>query len=134
MDLKLAKPGFWMSVLLGLLVVGIQTSLSIPLGLIDQFFTKVLQLPPPGLVHEPIVIGAINIIAFGSAIALALYLNRLSFGAAFRLHIPKGLPRLFDGAGSSGSRRVALGSGQCFSKPAAATSLSGRSVQADFLG
>ena len=91
MDLKLPKPGFWMAAVLALMVVGIQISLSIPLALIDELFTKALQLPAPGLPQNPWAISLVNIIAFGGAIALGLVLNRLSFWKAFSFSPPRAL-------------------------------------------
>ena len=89
MDLKLPKPGFWMGAVLALMVVGIQISLSIPLALIDELFTKALQLPAPGLPQNPWAISLVNIIAFGGAIALGLVLNRLSFWKAYAFSPPR---------------------------------------------
>jgi len=75
-------------VLLCLLAVGLQLSLSIPLGVLDEIFSKYLDLPAPALAQNPLIISVINIIAIGCAIALGLYLNRLSFKAAFQFRIP----------------------------------------------
>ena len=80
---QLAHPGFWMAVLLVLLAFGVQVVLSVPLGIIDVVFQNVLHQPSPYLEREPVLVGFINLIAFGAAIAVGLYLNRLSLRRAF---------------------------------------------------
>jgi membrane protease YdiL (CAAX protease family) len=72
-----------MAALLVLIVFGVQTVLSVPLGIIDLVFEQVLHRPPPQLEREPLLIGGINIVALGAGIAFGLYLNRLSFRRAF---------------------------------------------------
>jgi membrane protease YdiL (CAAX protease family) len=80
---QLAHPGFWMAVLLVLLAFVVQVVLSVPLGIIDVVFQNVLHQPSPNLEREPVLVGFINLVAFGAAIALGLYLNRLSLRCAF---------------------------------------------------
>lgn len=72
-----------MAVLLVLMVVGIQTALAIPLGIVDLVVERAMHRPSPRLEQQPIVIGCINVAAFGGAIALGLRLNRLSFRRTF---------------------------------------------------
>jgi hypothetical protein len=80
---KLAHPGFWMAVLLVLLVAGVQIVLAVPLGVIDVVLEQVLHKPRLDLARQPLIVGCINLVAFGAAIALGLFLNRLPFGKAF---------------------------------------------------
>jgi len=88
MDQKLAKPGFWMAVVLALMVVGLQMVLTVPLGIIDEVFAQVLHLPKPALQQNPLMAGCVNLIAFGGTIALGLFLNRLPLRRAFPLAGP----------------------------------------------
>ena len=83
LNLKLPKPGFWMAVLLVLMVVAIQTALAIPFGIADVLIEQGLHRPSPHLEQQPLIVGCINLVAFGGAIALGLRLNRLTFPAAF---------------------------------------------------
>jgi len=83
MQRELAHPGFWRAVLLVLLAFGVQVVMSVPLGIIDVVFQNVLHQPSPKLEREPVLVGFINLVAFGAAIALGLYLNRLSLRRAF---------------------------------------------------
>jgi membrane protease YdiL (CAAX protease family) len=76
---KLPQPGFWMAVLLVLLVLGIQIALSIPLTMANWVIEHGMHRAAPHLERQPILIGCINIVACGGAIALGLWLNRLSF-------------------------------------------------------
>ncbi len=85
MDQKLARPGFWMAVALVLVALGVQIALAIPLGVIDVLFEAVLHKPRPELVRQPLIVGCVNLAAFGGAIALGLFLNRLPFRKAFPL-------------------------------------------------
>ena len=80
---QLARPGFWMAVLLVLLAFGVQVVMSVPLGIIDVVVQNVLHQPSPNLERDPVLVGFINLVAFGAAIALGLYLNRLSPRRAF---------------------------------------------------
>jgi uncharacterized protein len=72
-----------MAVLLALLVVGIQIALSIPFTIADLVLQLGMHRPALHLASQPIVLGGINILAFGGATALGLWLNRLSFQRAF---------------------------------------------------
>jgi len=72
-----------MAVLLVLLAFGVQVVLSVPLGILDVVFQNVLHRPSPNLEREPVLIGFINLVAFGAAVALGLYLNRLPLRRAF---------------------------------------------------
>lgn len=83
MQRKLAHPGFWMAVLLVLLAFGVQVVLSVPLGILDAVYQNALHRPSPNFEREPAVVGCINLVAFGAAIALGLYLNRLPLRRAF---------------------------------------------------
>ena len=83
LEQKLAKPGFWMAVLLVLLVLGIQIALSIPLAVANLVIEHGMHRAAPHLERQPILIGCINIVACGGAIALGLWLNRLGFRRAF---------------------------------------------------
>lgn len=83
MQRKLAHPGFWMAVLLMLLAFGAQVILSVPLGILDAVYQNGLHRPSPHLEREPALVGCINLVAFGAAIALGLYLNRLPWRRAF---------------------------------------------------
>ncbi len=85
MERRLAQPGFWMAVALVLLVLGMQIVLSVPLGLIDVIWERLLHQPSPRLERHPLAIGAINLVAFSGAIILGLRLNRLPFREAFRI-------------------------------------------------
>jgi membrane protease YdiL (CAAX protease family) len=85
MERTLARPGFWMAALLVLLVLAVQVALAVPLGIIDVVCEQVLHRPSPQLERQPALIGCINIIACGAAIALGLRLNRLPFRRAFPL-------------------------------------------------
>jgi len=82
---KLAHPGFWVAVLLVLVGLGVQIVLAIPLGLIDVALEQGLHKPRLDLARQPLVVGCINLAAFGAAIALGLFLNRLAFRKAFPL-------------------------------------------------
>jgi uncharacterized protein len=82
---KLAKPGFGMAVVLSLLVVGIQTWMSVPLTLLDEVLAQGFQLPRAGLAQNPLIAAFINLLAIGGPIALGLFLNRLQFSKAFPL-------------------------------------------------
>lgn len=84
-DRKLAHPGFWMAVLLVLVVLGIQMALAMPLGLIDGVRAGGLHKPRLHLASQPLIVGCINLAGCGAAIALGLFLNRLSFRKAFPL-------------------------------------------------
>jgi membrane protease YdiL (CAAX protease family) len=59
--------------------------LSVPLAIIDEVFARVLNLPKPALQQNPLMAGCVNLIAFGGAIALGLFLNRLALRKAFPL-------------------------------------------------
>jgi membrane protease YdiL (CAAX protease family) len=83
MEQKLAQPNLGMAVVLALMVVGIQIVLAVPLGIIDVVVELGMHLPSPQLERQPLIIGCINLLAFGGAIALGLYLNRLPFRRAF---------------------------------------------------
>ena len=83
MGQKLPQPGFWIAVLLVLLVLGIQIALSIPLAITNLVIEFGLHRAAPHLERQPILIGCINIVACGGAIALGLWLNRRSFRRAF---------------------------------------------------
>ena len=85
LERKLARPGFGMALLLSLMVVGIQTWMSMPLAAIDEVLEKGFQLPRAGLAQSPLVIAFINVLALGAPIGLGLYLNRLKFREAFPL-------------------------------------------------
>jgi membrane protease YdiL (CAAX protease family) len=80
---KLPQPGFWMAVLLVLLVLGSQIALSIPLAIANLVIEHGMHRAAPHLERQPILIGCLNIVAFGGAIALGLWLNRLGFRRAF---------------------------------------------------
>lgn len=82
---KLASPGFGMAVVLSLMVVGIQTWMSVPLTLLDEVLVQGFQLPRAGLAQNPLIAAFINILALGGPIALGLFLNRLQFSEAFPL-------------------------------------------------
>ncbi len=69
--------------LLVLLVLSIQIALSIPLAIADVVIELGMHRPAPHLERQPILIGCINVVAFGGAIALGLWLNRLGFRRAF---------------------------------------------------
>ena len=68
---------------LAVMVVGIQMVLSMPLGIVDLVVEHGMDLPSPKLERQPFIVGCINLVAFGGAIALGLYLNRLPFRSAF---------------------------------------------------
>jgi len=72
-----------MAALLVLLVLGIQMILGVAIGITDALCEQVLHLPSLQLERQPVAIGLISIVAFGAAIALGLYLNRLHFRRAF---------------------------------------------------
>jgi membrane protease YdiL (CAAX protease family) len=84
-ELKLAHPGFWMAVLMVLVGLGVQIVLAVPLGLIDLARELGLHQPRLHLERQPLIVGCVNLAAFGAAIALGLFLNRLSFRKAFPL-------------------------------------------------
>ena len=83
MERKLPRPGFWMAALLVFLVLMLQAGLATPLSVFDIVMKQVLHRTPWELGREPLVLGAINVIAFGVIIAVGLRLNRLSFWRAF---------------------------------------------------
>jgi membrane protease YdiL (CAAX protease family) len=83
MEQKLAQPNLGMAVVLALMAVGLQVALAMPLGIIDLVVELGMHLPSPKLERQPLIIGCVNLVAFGGAIALGLYLNRLSFRRAF---------------------------------------------------
>ncbi len=85
MGQKLPRPGFWMAALLVLLVVVIQLALAVPVGIFDVVWERVMHRPDPHLEQQPLILGGINLVALGTAIALGLYLNRLSPRRAFPL-------------------------------------------------
>jgi membrane protease YdiL (CAAX protease family) len=85
MERKLARPGFGMATLLVLLVLGVQVVLAVPLGIADVICMSVLHQPSPQLERQPLILGGINVVACGAAIALGLYLNRLPPRRAFPL-------------------------------------------------
>jgi membrane protease YdiL (CAAX protease family) len=66
-----------MAVILALIFLGLQVGLSVPFGSIDIFFEQALRRPSPQLSRNLIVIGIVNIIAAGGAIAFGLFLNRM---------------------------------------------------------
>ncbi len=72
-----------MAALLALLAFGVQVVLAVPLGIIDVVCEQALHRAPLHLARQPLVIGCINLVAFGGAIALGLYLNHLPFRRAF---------------------------------------------------
>jgi membrane protease YdiL (CAAX protease family) len=82
---SLPRPGFWMAAGLSAVGVGLQMVFAMPFGLLDVFFEQVLHKPPPGLINQALVLGFVNIFAFGGAVALGLLLNRLSPAEAFPL-------------------------------------------------
>ena len=53
LDLKLSKPGFWMAVLLVLMLVGIQLVLAIPFGIADVVLEQVFHRTSPHLEQQP---------------------------------------------------------------------------------
>jgi len=83
MGRNLPQPGFWMAVLLVALVLIVQVVLSIPLGILNLVIEHGLHQPPPHLERQPLLVGGINLVAFGAAIALGLRLNRLPLRHAF---------------------------------------------------
>lgn len=82
---KLAHPGFWMSALLVLVALGVQTMLAIPLAIADAVLKLVLHKPTVELTRHALCIGCINLVSFSAAIALGLFLNRLPFRKAYPL-------------------------------------------------
>ncbi len=80
---KLAGPGFGLSIVLSVMVVGLQTILSVPLAVIDLVAQHQLHMPPPHLERHPLTIGIVNIVAFSACLAVGLLVNRLSFRRAF---------------------------------------------------
>ena len=85
LERKLANPGFGMALVLCLMVVGIQTWMSVPLAVVDEVLEKGFQLPRAGLAQSPLIVAFINLLALGAPIALGLFLNRLQFREAFPL-------------------------------------------------
>jgi uncharacterized protein len=83
MERNLPQPGFWMASLLVVLVFWVQLVLSVPLGILDVVIEHGLHQPPPHLERQPLLVGSINLVACGAAIALGLGLNRLLFRHAF---------------------------------------------------
>src|SRR5262245_19593322 len=82
---SLPRPGFWMAVALAAIGVGLQIMLATPFGVLDIIVEQGFHQKPPRLANEPVVIGIINIMAFGGTVALGLFLNRLSPRQAFPL-------------------------------------------------
>jgi len=72
-----------MAALLVLLILVLQVALSVPLGIIDVVWEHGLHQASPQLERQPLLIGCINLVAFGAVTALGLYLNRLPFRRAF---------------------------------------------------
>lgn len=81
--MRLAQPGFLVALGLCALGVALQMMLAAPLGVLDLFYEQALHKPAPRLAGDPLVLALINYVAFGVPTFLALYLNRLSFKAAF---------------------------------------------------
>lgn len=85
LERKLPQPGFGMAVVLSLMVIGIQTVMSVPLAVLDEVLEKGFQLPRAGLAQNPLILAFINTLALGGPVALGLYLNRLPFREGFPL-------------------------------------------------
>ena len=72
-----------MAVLLVLLALGIQVALSIPLAIANLVVELGMHRAAPHLERQPFLVGCVNVVACGGAIAFGLWLNRLSFRRAF---------------------------------------------------
>jgi uncharacterized protein len=83
MQRTLPKPGFWLAVLLSLMVVAGQIVMAMPLAFVDMVMESGFHVPPPHLASNPLMLGFVNIVAIGGTISLGLALNRLSFRQAF---------------------------------------------------
>lgn len=82
MQRALPQPGFWLAVVLCVLVVGLQMVLSTPLGVID-IVAQGAGFKPPNLTQHPLCLAIINLLAFAGAIVLGLALNRIKPSQAF---------------------------------------------------
>ena len=65
------------------MVAGQPVAIAIPLGIIDVVLEHVLHKPQLHLERQPLIVGCTNLVAFGVAIALGLFLNRQPFRKAF---------------------------------------------------
>lgn len=74
-----------MAALLVVLVLSTQVAISIGTGILNVVVQQGLHRPSPHLERQPLVLAFTNLVAFGGAIALGLFLNRLSFRRAFAI-------------------------------------------------
>jgi membrane protease YdiL (CAAX protease family) len=95
MFLRLAHPGLLLAAGLALMVIGLQTVISVPLYAVDAILSKATRGAVGGLVSDPLAMGIINLLAFTGPVWLALHLNRLRFKEAF----PCPTPRVFQVVG-----------------------------------
>jgi len=68
---------------MAVLLVGLVVLVQIVLGLLDVLVERFLHHSAPHLERQPLVMGGINLVAFGAAVAIGLRLNRLPFRRAF---------------------------------------------------
>lgn len=80
----LRQPGFWLAVGLTAIAVVCQVILTLPLEVADRVLDHIGS-EPLHLGREPLVVGMINLMAFGVAIGLGLLFNRLPPMRAFPL-------------------------------------------------
>jgi len=83
-ELRLPQPGVWLAIGLAALVIAVQSALSVPVAMIDMAVREALHRTS-GLLHNPLVLGLMNTLAFGVVIAFGLYLNRLPLRRAYPL-------------------------------------------------
>jgi membrane protease YdiL (CAAX protease family) len=84
MQRTLRQPGFWLAVALTGIAMACQLFLTVPLGVIDAVLEHSGHAPLR-LPQDPLVMGLVNLLSFGVAIAVGLVINRLSPRGAFPL-------------------------------------------------
>lgn len=88
MRLRLKQPGFWLSVALSLMVIGLQTTLSMPVYMLDMASKQMGLGALAGFASHPLTLAMINLLAVGATIAFGLFLNRMRFWTAFEWRPP----------------------------------------------
>jgi membrane protease YdiL (CAAX protease family) len=84
MQRTLRQPGFWLACGLVAVTAGCQMALTIPLEVVDMVLRE-RGSEPLRLIREPFVLGVVNLIALGTAVAVGLLVNRMGLRRAFPL-------------------------------------------------
>jgi len=101
-DRQFPNAGF--ALLLTAVFVALQMALALPLELIATIYGKVTHQPSLHPAQNPLVLGAINLLAFGGVLRLGLYLAKTSPREIFALRPVRGillLPILLSTAGAA---------------------------------